>query len=58
MKSEEQDDVQSRDTGASEMAPVDESKGTERNKPFGVRSVKSEKDDLSGRAYEYFHRLQ
>lgn len=58
MKGEEQDDVQQRDTGASDVAPVDESKGSEPNDPVRVRSVRKENDDLTGRAYEYFHKLQ
>ena len=58
MNTEEQDDVQQRDTGASDVAPVDESRGKEPNEPVRVSNVRKENDDLTGRAYEYFHKLQ
>lgn len=58
MKSEKQDDVQLLDTGASEMSPVDESGGQEPNEPSEVGMVREEKGDLTGKAYEYFHKLQ
>jgi len=58
MKNEVQDDVQLLDKGASEMALVNEFRGREPNKPFGVRSVGKEKCDMAGRAYEYYHKLQ
>lgn len=58
MKSEEQDDVQLLDKGAADMALVDESRGQEPNEPFEVGMVREEKGDLTGRAYEYFHKLQ
>ena len=58
MKSEEQDDVQLRDTRACDVAPVDESRGHEPNEPSEVGYVREEKGDLTGRAYEYFHKLQ
>jgi len=58
MKTEEQDDVQQRDTGASDVAPVDESGGQEPNEPSEVGIVREEKGDLTGRAYEYFQKLQ
>ena len=58
MKSEEQDDVRQRDNGASDVAPVDESRGQEPNEPFEVRGVRRETGDLTGRAYAYFHKLQ
>ena len=58
MQSKEQDDLQQPDIGASDVAPADESRGNEPNEPFGVRSVWKEEDDLTGRAYEYFHKLQ
>ena len=58
MKTEEQDDVQLLDTGASEMASVDESEGKEPDEPSEVGMVREEKGDLTGKAYEYFHKLQ
>jgi hypothetical protein len=58
MKSEEQDDVQLLDKGASEMTPADESRGQQLNEPSEVGYVREEKGDLTGRAYEYFHKLQ
>jgi hypothetical protein len=58
MKTETQDVVQLLDKRVSEMAPVDESRGVEPNEPFEVGYVREEKGDLTGRAYEYFHKLQ
>jgi hypothetical protein len=57
MKSEVQDDAQQPGKRASDVAPVDEP-GKEPNDPLGVRSVGKEKMNLTGRAYEYFHKLQ
>jgi hypothetical protein len=58
MKSEEHDDVQQVDKRVSDVVSVDESRGQEPNEPFEVRSVRKENGDLTGRAYEYFHKLQ
>ena len=58
MESEQQDDVQKPDDAASIGAAVDESKGEESHKSVGVRRGREEMENLTGRAYEYFHKIQ
>ena len=58
MKTKEQDDIQQPYKGVSRLAPVDQSKRQESNRFFGVPRLGKEKEDLTGRAYEYFHKLQ
>ena len=58
MESEQQDVLQQPDDAASEGAVVGESKANESHVSFGIRRVWKGKDDLTGRAYEYFHKLQ
>ena len=57
METEQQDVLQQPDDTASEGAAIDESKGEETHKSVGVRRS-AEEEDLTGRAYEYFHKLQ
>jgi hypothetical protein len=58
MESEQKDDVHQPDDAASEGDAVEESTGREPNEPLEVRNAENEEDDLTGRAYEYFHKLQ
>jgi hypothetical protein len=58
MKSNDQDDAQQSDNGACEVALVDGSSGMEPNLPSEVHCIEIEENDLTGRAYEYFHKLQ
>ena len=58
MKSQEQYDVQQPYKVASGLTSIDQSRRQESNRSSGVPRVGKEKEDLTGRAYEYFHKLQ
>jgi hypothetical protein len=58
MTREEQDDVRRPDKVETNVARADESSEKELNGPFVLRSVRKVKDDLTGRAYQYFNKLQ
>jgi hypothetical protein len=58
MTSEPQADIRRPDKEASNVARENDSKVKEPNVPFGLGSVRKENDDLTGRAYQYFHKLQ
>jgi hypothetical protein len=58
MTSKEQADTGRPGKETSDMSQADESKEKKPNVPFRLGSVTEEKEDLTGRAYQYFHTLQ
>ena len=58
MTSEGQADIRRPGKETSNVARADETKQKKPNVPFGLGSVREEDDDLTGKAYQYFHKLQ
>jgi hypothetical protein len=58
MTSAEQPNTQRSGGETSNVSRADESKEKKPHVPFRLGSVKEENDDLTGRAYQYFHKLQ
>jgi len=57
MTSAEQPNIQRPGKETSSVSRADESKEKKPHVPFRL-GVKEENDDLTGRAYQYFHKLQ
>ena len=58
MTSAEQPNLQRLGKETSSISRADESKEKKPHVLFRLGAVKEENDDLTGRAYQYFHKLQ